>query len=428
MRIDIPMPKAGLTMVEGTISEWKAEEGALIRKGDVIMEYENEKNSIEYESVHGGFLHILAGVGETVEVGKPIAWVAETREEYEALLSAGGAQDAPAAASPAQASAPAAAPVTAPTAEAIPPAAAPAPAGPVSAAAQPRSRRRVSATGLARKMARQAGIDLADVPAGSGPNGRRIAARDVTAYLEARKAAPAPVVRTAEDEVTEIPWTGVRKTIARNMYNSLHDSAQCTAMCEIDATELLALRRKLVESEAYLGCSVTVNDLLCMAVCKVLKKHPLLNATFDGKTLRSHKRVHLSLAVATEAGLMVPVIRNADALSLVELSQTAKDLGRRARENRLQNGEQADGTFTVSNVGMFPIDMSTPILNPPQVGILGFGRATRKPRYLPDGTLAPRDMMYAYLTFDHRVADGLEVGRVFADLQNLLEHPELITV
>ena len=394
MRIDIPMPKAGLTMVEGTISEWKVEEGALIRKGDAIMEYENEKNSIEYESVHGGFLHILASVGETVEVGKPIAWVAETREEYEALLTGG-----------------------APTQDAGTP-----------APAQPQGRQRICATGLARKMVRQAGINLADIPAGSGPNGRRIAARDVTAYLEARKAAPTAAAQTLEDEVVEIPWTGIRKTIARNMYNSLHDSAQCTAMCEIDATDLLALRRKLVESEAYLGCSVTVNDLLCAAVCKVLKKHPLLNATFDGKTLYSHKRVHLSLAVATEAGLMVPVIRNADTLSLTELSRAAKDLGRRARENRLQSGEQSGGTFTVSNVGMFPIDMSTPILNPPEVGIFGFGRATRKPRYLPDGTLAPRDMMYAYLTFDHRVVDGLEVGKVFADLQHLLEHPELITV
>lgn len=409
MRIDIPMPKAGLTMVEGTISEWKAAEGALIQKGDAIMEYENEKNTIEYESVHGGYLHILEPAGETVEVGRPIAWVTETKEEYDALTGGG----APAAAE----SAPAAVPArqTAPA-----PAEAPAPQG----------RRHVRAIFRARPVAREAGIDLADVPAGSGPDGRRVAARDVTAYLESRRAAPAAasaVPAAVEDEVTAIPWTGVRKTIARNMMTSLQQSAQCTAMCEVDVTELLALRRKLVEGEAYLGCRVTVNDLLCMAVCKVLKNHPTVNATFDGKTLYSHKHVQLSLAVATEGGLMVPVIKNADTLTLTELSLAAKDLGRRARDKALRNGEQSCGTCTVSNVGMFPIDMSTPILNPPEVGIFGFGRTTRKPGYLPDGTLAPREMMWVYLTFDHRVVDGLEAGKVFKDLQYLLEHPQLIT-
>lgn len=410
MRIDIPMPKAGLTMVEGTISEWKVPEGALIQKGDAIMEYENEKNTIEYESVHGGYLHILEPAGETVEVGRPIAWVTETREEYDALMGGGAPASAPAGES-------------APAAPAAPARQeAPAPASP---AAQ--GQRRVRATGLARKMAREAGIDLADVAPGSGPDGRRIAAKDVTAYLEARRAAPAAAPAAEADEVTAIPWTGVRKTIARNMMTSLQQSAQCTAMCQVDVTELLALRRKYVEGEAYLGCRVTVNDLLCMAVCKVLKKHPTVNATFDGQTLYTHKHVQLSLAVATENGLMVPVIKNADTLTLAELSLAAKDLGQRAREKRLKNGEQGCGTCTVSNVGMFPIDLSTPILNPPEVGIFGFGRTTRVPGYLPDGTLAPRDMMWVYLTFDHRVVDGLEAGKVFQDLQYLLEHPQLIT-
>lgn len=410
MRIDIPMPKAGLTMVEGTISEWKVPEGALIQKGQVIMEYENEKNTIEYESVHGGCLHILEPAGETVEVGRPIAWVTETREEYDALMGAAAPEAAPA-----------------PAAESVP--AAEAESAPASPAPAPRGQRRVRATGLARKMAREAGVDLADVPPGSGPDGRRVAAKDVRAYLESRKSAPAapPAPAVEADEVTAIPWTGVRKTIARNMMTSLQQSAQCTAMCEVDVTELLALRQRYVEGEDYLGCRVTVNDLLCMAVCKVLKKHPTVNATFDGQTLYSHSRVHLSLAVATEGGLMVPVIKNADTLTLTELSAAARDLGRRAREKRLQNGEQGCGTCTVSNVGMFPIDLSTPILNPPEVGIFGFGRTTRRPGYLPDGTLAPRDMMWVYLTFDHRVVDGLEAGKVFQDLQYLLEHPQLIT-
>ncbi len=410
MRTEIVMPKAGLTMIEGTIGQWLAAEGDLVQKGQAIMEYENEKNTIEYEAVHGGYLHILAAVGDTVAVGAPIAVVTDTKEEYDALVSG-------APATPAGGPAPAAG------------------AAPDVAAAVPEMPGRIGgrhfrATGLARKMARQAGIDLAEVTASGGPDGRRITAKDVTAYLDARKAAPAPAeaAAPAADEVTAIPWTGVRKTIARNMFQSLQQTAQCSAVCEVDVTDLLALRQELVESQEYLGCRVTVNDLLCAAVCKVMKKYPLLNGTFDGKTFYSHSHVQLSLAVATEGGLMVPVIKNADTLSLTQLSMAAKELSARAREKRLQAGEQGCGTVTVSNVGMFPIDISTPILNAPEVTIFGFGRTVRKPRYMPDGTLAPRDMMHMYLTFDHQVVDGQAVGNVFRDLQYLLEHPYLITV
>ena len=406
MRTEIVMPKAGLTMVEGTIGQWLAEEGALVEKGQAVMEYENEKNTIQYEIVHGGYLHILAAEGETVTVGAPIAVVADTKEEYDSLTGA-----APAA--PAAEAAPAPVDVPAPAAED------PARIG----------GRHFRATGLARKMARQAGIDLADVTASGGPDGRRITAKDVTAYLDSQRASAAPAAAApAEDEVTAVPWTGVRRTIARNMMGSLHGTAQCTAMCKVDVTDLLALRRSLVEQQAYLGVRITVNDLLCAAVCRVMKNYPMLNGTFDGKTFYSHKHVHLSLAVATEAGLMVPVIKNADTLSLTALSAAARDLGTRAREKRLESGEQGCGTVTVSNVGMFPIDMSTPILNAPEVMIFGFGRTVKEPRYMPDGALAPRDMMTMYLTFDHQVVDGLAVGRVFEDMQRLLEHPNLITV
>ena len=410
MRTDIVMPKAGLTMIEGTIGQWLAAEGDLVQKGQAIMEYENEKNTIQYETVHGGYLHILAAEGDTVAVGEPIAVVTDTKEEYDALV--GGAAPAPAAA----AEAPAASPIPAPAAE------------------DPARKggRHFRATGLARKMARQAGVDLADVTATGGPDGRRITAKDVAAHIEARKAAPAAApamtAPAAEDVVTAIPWTGVRKTIAKNMYNSLQGTAQCTAMCEIDATDLLALRQKLVAGQEYLGCKITVNDLLCAAVCKVMKKYPQLNGTFDGKTFYSHSHVQLSLAVATEGGLMVPVIKNADTLSLTQLSAAARDLGARAREKKLKNGEQGCGTVTVSNVGMFPIDMSTPILNAPEVLIFGFGRTVKKPRYMADGTLAPRDMMQMYLTFDHQVVDGQAVGNLFKDMQYLLENPHLITV
>lgn len=412
MSFELVMPRAGLTMVEGTIATWLAAEGSEVKKGDAIMEFENEKNTIEFACTHDGILHITAPEGETVAVGAPIGMVAESKAEYDALCG-GSAPAAPAAeATPASVEAPAAAPVAAPAA----PAPAAADAG------------RVRATGLAKKMAKQKGVALSAVK-GTGPNGR-IIAQDILDYLEAQKNAPAASAAAAaapDDVVTEIQMTGIRKAIAKNMYNSLQDMAQCTAAVEVDVTELLAYRQKLVENQEYLGCKVTVNDLLAMATVKMLQKHPAANATFDGKILSVHSAVNLSVAVAAEVGLMVPVVKNAERMSLVQLHNAMNDVAVRARDQKLKGGEQGGGTFTISNVGMFPIDWSTPIINPPQVAILGFGRSVKKPVVVGDD-IKVRSMMHVFLTFDHRVFDGLEVGRILSDMQKLLEHPELITV
>ena len=418
MSVELVMPRAGLTMVEGTISSWTVPEGAQVKKGDTIMEFENEKNTIEFACTHDGYLHITAQEGDVVAVGAPIGYVADTKEAYDALCSGGTAPAAAPAAVPAEA--PAAAPA-APAAEAAPAA----PGG------------RVRITGLARKMAKQHQIPLTALR-GTGPKGR-IIAQDVKDYLEQAKsapaapaAAPAPVaapaaVQTAEDKVTEISMSGIRKAIAKNMYNSLQQMAQCTAAVEVDVTDLLAYRQKLLAKQDFLGCKVTVNDLLAMATVKMLQKHPTANATFDGKTLSVHSAVNLSVAVAAEAGLMVPVVKNAERKSLVELHNAMKELAEKARDKRLAGDDQSGGTFTISNVGMFPIDWSTPIINPPQVAIIGFGRSVKKMAVVDDQP-AIRSMMNMFLTFDHRVFDGLEVGRILADLKELVENPELITV
>lgn len=408
MSFELVMPRAGLTMVEGTIAAWTAAEGQQVKKGDVIMEFENEKNTIEFNCTHDGILHITAQEGDTVAVGAPIGIVAESEAEYAALC--GGA-----------------APAVAPTPEAAPVVEEPAvPAAPAAPIAQSTGGR-VRATGLAKKIAKQKGVDLCAVK-GTGPNGR-IIAQDVQEYLEEQKNAPAVPAAAAvpDDVVTEIQMTGIRKAIAKNMFNSLQEMAQCTAAVEVDVTELLDYRQKLVANQEYLGCKVTVNDLLAMATVKMLQKHPTANATFDGKTLYVHSAVNLSVAVAAEVGLMVPVVKNAERMSLVELHNAMSDVALRARDQKLKGGEQGGGTFTISNVGMFPIDWSTPIINPPQVAILGFGRAVKKPVVVGDD-IKVRSMMHVFLTFDHRVFDGLEVGRILSDMQKLLENPELITV
>lgn len=406
--VEIAMPRAGLTMVEGTIISWKVAEGALVAKDDVVMEYENEKSTIAYEIVHGGYIHILAKEDETVAVGAPIAWVAETEAQYKAALNGGAA---PAAVKPAEPAA------VADAASKSDQTAAP--------SAAPRASGRIRATGLAKKMAAEAGIALADVTPSGGPDGQRVVAKDVDAYLKKPKTA-APASAAEEEEIEQIPWTGVRKAIARNMFNSLQQTAQNTSVCEVDATELLALRAKLVEDQAYLGCKITVNDLLCKMLGKVMVKHPFLNATFDGSTLSVHKHVDLAVAVGAEDGLMVPVVRRVDTLSLAEINARVKDLAQRAKEKKLKPQEQTGGSLTITNVGMYPIDIGTPILNLPQVAILGFGRTVLKPAVLADGTIGPRSMMHVFITFDHRVADGLIVGRALGDIQYYIEHPEMI--
>ncbi len=415
MSIELVMPRAGLTMVEGTIASWLVPEGTAVKKGDPIMEFENEKNTIEFASTDSGYLHITAKEGDTVPVGGPIAVLAATKEEYDSL-TAGAAPKTEAAPAPKAEAASVAVPV------------AQAPA----AAAQTAEDGRIRATGYAKKLAREKGVSLSGVK-GTGPNGR-ILAQDVLDYVAAGVPAAAPAAapafvptgEAAVDVITKIPMTGIRKAIANNMYNSLQSMAQCTAAAEIDVTDLLAYRQKLVAQQDFLGCKVTVNDLLSMAVVKMLKKHPMVNATFDGKTISAHSSVNLSIAVAAEAGLMVPVVRGADRMGLVQLHNAMKDLADRARDKQLHDGEQANGTFTVSNVGMFPIDWSTPIINPPQVAIMGFGRAVKKMAVVNDQP-AVRSMMTMYLTFDHRVIDGLEVGRIMEDMQTLLCNPELIT-
>ena len=404
MSFELVMPRAGLTMVEGTISAWTVPEGAAVKKGDTIMEFENEKNTIEFACTHDGILHITAQEGDVVSVGAPIGCVAESQEEYAALC---GGQSAPA---------PAPEPVAAAAQTAVPAAAEKAPES---------GGKRVRITGLARKMARQHEIPLTELT-GTGPNGR-IIAQDVKDYLEDRAAPAATPVQQPADDVKQIPLSGIRKAIARNMYTSLQEMAQCTAAVEVDVTDLLAYRQKLVGQEAFLGCKVTVNDLLCMATVKMLKKHPMANATFDGSMLSVHSSVNLSVAVAAEAGLMVPVVKGADRMGLVELHQAMKDLADRARDKQLRDGDQSNGTFTVSNVGMFPIDWSTPIINPPQVAILGFGRSVKKMAVVGDEPKI-RSMMHMFLTFDHRVFDGLEVGRILEDMKTLIENPELITL
>lgn len=410
MSVELLMPRAGLTMVEGTIVTWKVEEGTQVKKGDSILEIENEKTTMDFECTADGYLHIVAKPGDVVAVGKVTAVVAETLEEYKSIAKSqkdagtnGCEHDNEN--------------IEKPQAK--------------QKTSSVTSSGHIKATGLAKKIASTSGIDIKNVE-GTGPNGR-IVAKDVDDYIKnmgtsKTENAGVNVVQNETYGSPEIiPLTGVRRSIAKNMYESLQNMAQSSAAVEVDVTKLNEMRKILLEKKDFIGCKVTMNDILAMATVKVLKKHPLANATFDGKDITTYPYVNLSVAVGAEAGLMVPVLKNADRMTLSQLSNNLKDLVERAKDGKLLNGEQSGGTFTISNVGIFPIDIATPIINPPQVAIMGFGRSVKK-MVVVDDEPCIRTMMNMFVTFDHRVFDGLEVGRIMYDMKEYIENPELIMV
>lgn len=389
-------------MVEGTIVKWKVKEGAQVKKGDSILEIENEKTTMDFESTADGFLHITSHEGKVVAVGNPIGVVAQTKEEYNSLTNsqAEGVKEAS--------------------------------VQEVKMNAKPKaiedntssftSSGHVKATGLAKKIAATAKIDIKKV-VGTGPNGR-IVAKDVDEYIKRAKTIKVEVKEEyGKPEI--IPWTGIKRSIAKNMYESVQSMAQSSAGVEVDVTNLNEMRKKLVEKMDFIGCKITMNDVLALATVKTLKKHPLANATFDGNNLSVYPYVNLAVAVGTENGLMVPVLKNADKMSLIQLSNNLRELVERARDEKLVSGEQSGGTFTISNVGIYSIDMATPIVNPPQVAIMGFGRSIKKMVVVNDEPCI-RSMMNIFVTFDHRVLDGRDVGRILHDMKEYIENPELI--
>ena len=393
MSMEIVMPKTGLTNTENALDKWQVSEGEQVKKGQVLAEIESEKTTMPFESPADGKIHLVAGEGDTVPVGGVIAYLAADEAQYQAVCTAS------------------AAPQAAPQSPAAPQAA---PAPTVRKAAGGR----IIASPLARKKAEKAGIDLSLIT-GTGPGGR-IVARDVDSCQPAVQSA----VGAKSREPVRIPLTPIRKAIARNMFNSLHTMAQTSDSVEVDVTELAAMRRRLVENEKLLGTRVTLNDLLSYAAVKMLKTHPLANASYTDQEILTFPYVNLSVAVATDYGLTSPVVRDADQMSLVELSRALREIVVKAREKRLTADDQRDGTFTLTNMGVFPVDNFNPILPAPQSCIMGFGRCVEKP-VVYQGEIAIRTMMFLSVTYDHRVFDGGEIGSIMRTMKEYLESPVL---
>lgn len=430
---EIFMPKAGMDMKEGRLIRWLKEIGDHVEKDEPIMEIETDKITMEAEAPATGILLAkLIDDETTVPVLQTIGYIGQPGEKI---------PDAPVAADT-----PAAAPV-----EAAVETAAPAPKLPVLNGS-------VAATPYAKKLAAEKGVELAAVTA-SGPAGE-VRASDVLAaaqsgavnatalakkYAEVNGVDLSAVSGTGHDgkirkndvlnaaapaaqrEITRIPLTPIRKAIARNMFNSLHSMAQTSDSVEIDVTELMALRQRLLAHRDELGTKITVNDLLSYAAVKMIKTHPLANASFSDTEILCYPDVNLSMAVATDYGLTSPVVHGADRMSLVELSLAMRDLVVRARDRKLTADDQQGGTFTLTNMGIFPVDNFNPILPAPQSCIIGFGRCVEKPAVY-QGQICIRTMMVLSVTYDHRVFDGGEVGSIMKTMKEYLETPELFLV
>ena len=400
--IELVMPKTGLTNTENTLDSWTVAEGDTISKGQQVAEIESEKTTMPFESHEEGIIHLIAKAGETIAVGGVIALLAPTKDDYEKICAAGNSAISSINSVESGTENKEESKVQAATNVAV-----------ISSGI------RVKASPLAKKRAKERGVDL-QLIVGTGPNGR-IVAKDVDNYVPETSALKGD---TFVNEHVHIPLTPIRKAIAKNMFNSLRTMAQTSDSVEVDVTELMQLRKKLVDNQELLGTKITINDLLSYAAVKTVKRHPLANASFAETEIIEYPYINLSMAVATDYGLTSPVVKNADGMSLTELSLALRDITVRARERKLTPDDQRDGTFTITNMGIFPVDNFNPILPAPQSCIMGFGRCTEKPAVYK-GEICIRTMMVLSVTYDHRVFDGGEIGKIMKDMKEYLENPVL---
>ena len=419
MAYEVLMPQLGLTMEEGTVSQWIKHEGDEVKTGDVIVEITTDKLTNEVASEHDGvMLKIVAQEGEDIPVKGLLCYIGQPGE------AVGDAPAAPAAASAAAEAAPAAAA----------PAAAPAP---VAAA----NGKRIRISPLARKTAAKLGVDYSGI-AGTGPSGR-IVVKDILAAAEAQKNAPAAAPAAAEaapakkeapkaglelmEGDTVVKLTGMRKVVAERMLASHTEIPPVTQNIKVDVTELMKFRKMLL---AETGKKYSVNDLVLKAIAKCLTQHPEILVSFDeaNHQIIQRKHVNIGMAVALDAGLITPVIRDADKMGLDTLAATAKDLAARAKENKLTADEYKGSTITVSNLGMFGIETFTPIINQPDSVIVGVCAIEDELQMDDEGKLSKHQVMRLSVTLDHRTLDGAVVAKFEMDLRDILQNPMSIVL
>jgi pyruvate dehydrogenase E2 component (dihydrolipoamide acetyltransferase) len=424
----VRMPALAAGATEAAIQSWLVGVGDTVAQGQAIVEIETEKAVVEYEAEQAGVLAgILVSDGSAAAVGAPIAVLAESGETAEAALAAAGAEGASSAASTSEPDAVPATPEPAPATESSEDGLLAAPEPVVEAG------KRLFASPLVRKLAGERSIDLSKVT-GSGPNGR-IVRRDLDGVETAPAAAapapaasaPAPVTSAsapADGTYEDVPHTGMRRAIARRLTESKSTVPHFYLVAECRVDELLALRERI---NAGGGVKISVNDFVVKAVAAALRDVPEANAIWTDEATRRFTQADIAVAVSVPAGLLTPVVRGVDRLSLSELSAQIKDLAGRARDGKLKQHELEGGSFSVSNLGMYGTQEFSAILNPPQSGILAVGAASQRP-VVTDGELGVATVMTVTLSADHRVLDGALAAQWLAAFQAKVENPLTILI
>ncbi|MFQ6046549.1 MAG: 2-oxoglutarate dehydrogenase, E2 component, dihydrolipoamide succinyltransferase, partial [Gemmatimonadales bacterium] len=451
-RVDVIMPQMGESIAEGTVSRWLKAVGDPVKRDEAILEISTDKVDAEIPAPAAGVLaEIKVQEGATVEV-QTVVGVIETdgeaggkeevaRETSAAATAPAAPAAAPAAPPPATPSAEAPAPSAVPAAPAAP--APPAPPAPAAARETAEERLRRRSTPLVRKIAAEHGVDIAQIE-GTGHAGR-VTKKDILAYIERRAherpaaaapptaaptaaAAAAPVVHPSGepwpgDEV--VPMSRIRKLTADHMVLSRRISAHVVSYYEVDYTRIGRLREAAKAEYERRGAKLTYLAFIVKAVTDNLRKHRVLNASVSGDSIIYRGQINVGIAVALDWGLIVPVLRGADELSLIGIAKRMGDLAERARTKRLSPEEVQQGTFTVTNPGVFGSYIGAPIINQPQVAILGVGSIEKRPKVitLDDGqdVIAIRTMGMLSLAYDHRIVDGADADRFMADLKQQLE-------
>lgn len=436
----VVMPKLGATMEEGTIDSWLVEIGEEVEEGDPIVEIQTDKITMEVEAEADGILLTqLYEAGETVPVQQTIAYIGEAGEKIPE------SEDIP------TIDAISAEEVTEPEAEQT------------VAHTTNNADEKIRRTPIARRLAKESNIPLQSID-GTGPLGR-IQRIDVENYLAENKENITPLAKKIADDqqidtahltgsgvhgkikktdvigaqqsqldapvttAERVPFKGMRKVIADNISNSFYTAPHVTLFSEIDMTEVVNVRKQLLPIiEQQEGVRISFNEIIMKATASSLKNNPAINVSLENdKEIIYHADVNLGFAVAVDAGLVVPVLRNVDQKGLGILTKEAKEIAKKARENMLTPDEMQGSTFTISNLGMFAVDGFTPIINQPNAAILGVGRIQEKP-VIVDGEVKVRSMMSLSLSFDHRIIDGAPAAQFLTDLKNVLENPYKLMV
>jgi pyruvate dehydrogenase E2 component (dihydrolipoamide acetyltransferase) len=403
----IGLPKLSPTMEEGTLVAWIKKEGEEVEVDDLLAEVETDKATMEFRSFDRGvLLKILVSEGETLEPDVPVAIIGKAGEDISGLI-------AEVAAGAASKSAPESAPESEPEPES-----APAPASAPESAPTTEPGGRVLSSPLVRRLARERSIDLQAVQ-GSGPRGR-IVKRDIDSYEEGAAISFSSSGERLPPRVVKA--SSMRRTIARRLTESTQTTPHYYLTIDVDIAPLADARKDMNAELDAVGKKVSLNDLIIKAAAVALRRVPEVNASWMGKEVHYHQVVDISIAVAVEDGLMTPVLRDADRKGIAQIADEVRDLAERARDKKLQPEEMSNGTFSISNLGMFGIEAFTAVINPPEGAILAVGTIRHEP-VVADGAIVPGRRMRFTLSCDHRLIDGATGAKFMAAFKRIVESP-----